>query len=39
MKNVKRSIASKKGAAVTAMKKTFAGDCSQRIKKPRKPKI
>lgn len=38
MKNIKRSIASKKGAAVTAVKKTFAGDCSQRIKRPRKPK-
>lgn len=36
MKNIKRSIASKKGAAVTAAKKTFAGDCSQRIKRPRK---
>lgn len=39
MKNIKRSIASKKGAAVTAAKKTFAGNYSQRIKKPRKPRI
>lgn len=39
MKNVKRSIGSKKAAAVTAAKKTFAGDCSQRIKRPKKPRI
>lgn len=39
MKNVKKSIASKKGAAVTAAKKVFAGDCRQRIKRPRKPKL
>ena len=39
MKNIKRSIGSKKAAAVTAAKKTFAGDCSQRIKRPKKPKL
>ena len=38
MKSIKRSIASKKGAAITAAKKTFAGDCSQRIKRPSKPR-
>lgn len=38
MKNIKRSIAGKKSAAVTAAKKTFAGDCSQRIKRPSKPR-
>jgi hypothetical protein len=38
MKNVKKSIASKKGAAVTKMKKAVVGDCSQRVKRPRKPK-
>ena len=36
MKNIKRSIASKKGAAVTKAKKSIVGDCSQRIKHPRK---
>jgi hypothetical protein len=36
MKSLKKSIGSKKAAAVTAAKKTFAGDCSQRIKRPRK---
>lgn len=39
MKNIKRSIGSKKAAAVTAAKKTFVGDCSQRIKRPKKPKL
>ena len=36
MKNIKRSIASKKGAAVTKAKKSLVGNCSQRIKRPRK---
>ncbi len=36
MKSIKRSIASKKGAAITKAKKSLAGDCSQRIKRPRK---
>lgn len=38
MKNLKKSIGSKQAAAVTAAKKTIVGDCSQRIKRPRKPK-
>ena len=36
MKRIKRSIAGKKSAAVTKAKKSLVGDCSQRIKKPRK---
>ena len=36
MKSIKRSIAGKKSAAVTKAKKSLVGDCSQRIKWPRK---
>lgn len=36
MKSIKRSISSKKGAAVTKAKKNLVGDCSQRIKRPRR---
>lgn len=36
MKSIKRSIAGKKSAAVTKAKKSLVGDCSQRIKRPRK---
>lgn len=36
MKSIKRSIGSKKGAAVTKAKKSLVGDCSQRIKRPRR---
>lgn len=39
MKSIKRSIASKKGAAITKAKKSLVGDCSQRIKRPRKPRV
>ena len=36
MKSIKRSIGSRKGAAITKTKKMFAGDCSQRIKRPKR---
>lgn len=36
MKNMKRVIGSKKGAAVTKAKKSLVGDCSQRIKRPKR---
>lgn len=36
MKNIKRSIAGKKSAVVTKAKNSIVGDCSQRIKRPRK---
>lgn len=38
MKSIKRSIAGKKSAAVTKAKKSLVGDCSQRIKRPSKPR-
>jgi len=34
--SIKRTIAGKKSAAVTKAKKTLVGNCSQRIKRPRK---
>lgn len=36
MKSIKRSIAGKKSAAVTKAKKSLVGDCSQRIKRPKR---
>lgn len=34
--SIKKTIAGKKSAAVTKMKKSLIGNCSQRIKRPRK---
>lgn len=36
MKFTKRSIGSKKSAAVTKAKKSLVGNCNQRIKRPKR---